>query len=114
MEPKHINIKSFTWKRRLTFCDFLLLLLFTHELCHSFLPVNAQHAVQFGGGIISGHTLLSHRQSPYYINSDVFVEKGSKLEIEAGTQLKIAARVGFTIRGTLIAKVLFYSLFFNY
>ena len=59
----------------------------------------------FSGGLITGHKVLTLKESPYYIYKDIIVDSKSELIIESGVSLHFNHSIGLKVFGTLIAKV---------
>jgi len=105
---------SITFRLKFQFCDLLLLLLYIFVLSdNSVLLVDSQSiGSQFDGGLINGRKVLSLKESPFYIKNDIIVEDKSELLIEPGVTINFNHRVGITVKGTIIANVSYFRLFF--
>lgn len=67
-----------------------------------------EHTSEFtelDGGIIVGERILRQSESPYVLNTDLEIEKGGTLTIEAGVTIEFAPMVGITVRGVISALV---------
>lgn len=63
-------------------------------------------ATEHPGGIITeGQQRLFKSKSPYWIRSDLTIEKNAELVIEAGVEIRFEPMVGITVKGILTAMV---------
>lgn len=58
-----------------------------------------------GGIITEGRHVLHKQKSPYWLRSDVIVEKNAEFFIEPGVEVRVEPMVGITVRGVLTAVV---------
>lgn len=63
-----------------------------------------------GGTLTEGQQRLVKAKSPYWLRSDIIVERNAELVIEPGVEVRFESMVGITVRGILTAVVSrFYS-----
>lgn len=80
--------------------DNYFVLLVNSQIVSNVIDINA-----FDGGLITGHKVLTLKDSPYYVFKDIVVDSKSKLVIESGVTIHFNHSIGVQVFGTLIAKV---------
>ena len=58
-----------------------------------------------GGTIVNDKLVFSKLKSPYWLRSDIIVERNAELVIEPGVTIYVEPQVGITVRGVLTAVV---------
>lgn len=80
-------------------CKKTLILLFLCWIC----TCSYSMAITYVGQSIDQHTTWTKANSPYVITTDLLVEQGITLKIQAGTQVFFSQETQMTIAGNLIA-----------
>lgn len=62
---------------------------------------------EWSGGIVANHHRLRADHSPYFILNNVIVEDTGQLIIDPGVTLKFSPKTGITVKGSIIANVIF-------
>lgn len=64
---------------------------------------------EWSGGIVANHHRLRADQSPYFILNNVIIEDTGQLLIDPGVILKFSPKTGITVKGSIIANVMYYK-----
>lgn len=64
---------------------------------------------EWSGGIIANQHRLKADQSPYFILNNVIVEDTGQLIIDPGVTLKFSPKTGITVKGSIIANVIYFQ-----
>lgn len=67
--------------------------------------VAKQETTELAGGRLTGEKTLTFAQSPYLLRTDLEIEHGAKLNVDAGVTVQVAPMVGITVRGVIKAIV---------
>lgn len=67
---------------------------------------------EWSGGIVANHHRLRADHSPYFILNNVIVEDTGQLIIDPGVILKFSPKTGITVKGSIIANVIYLKLFY--
>lgn len=62
-------------------------------------------ATEHPGGSVNGQVTFEKSLSPYWLRSDLIVERDATLLVEPGVTVKFDPQVGITVRGTINADV---------